>query len=57
MNEVELFIPGRIEILGNHTDHQNGKVICSPITLGNKVKAVTATCVTERMLMSTAFHD
>lgn len=39
MNKVELFVPGRIEILGNHTDHQNGKVICSPITLGNKVKA------------------
>lgn len=39
MNKVKLFIPGRIEIIGNHTDHQNGKVICSSINLGNTIKA------------------
>jgi len=38
-NKIELFIPGRVEILGNHTDHQNGKVICSPISIGNSVIA------------------
>ena len=25
--------PGRIEICGNHTDHQNGKVLCGAINL------------------------
>lgn len=38
-NNVKFIIPGRIEILGNHTDHQNGKVICSPINLNSQVNA------------------
>lgn len=36
---VKFIIPGRIEILGNHTDHQNGKVICSTINLNSQVSA------------------
>lgn len=38
-DSIKFAIPGRIEILGNHTDHQNGKVICSPICLTSKVYA------------------
>lgn len=36
---IKFIIPGRIEILGNHTDHQNGKVICSSINLKAQVSA------------------
>ncbi len=34
--------PGRIEVCGNHTDHQNGKVLCASITVD------TIACVTPR---------
>ena len=30
----ELFVPGRTELAGNHTDHQNGRVLASAIALG-----------------------
>lgn len=40
-NGVTLFSsPGRIEICGNHTDHNNGQVLCASITLD------TIACVT-----------
>lgn len=34
--------PGRIEIVGNHTDHNHGKVLCAAITL-DTLGAVSAT--------------
>lgn len=34
--------PGRIEVCGNHTDHNNGKVLCASITVD------TIACVTPR---------
>ncbi|MDE6471678.1 MAG: galactokinase [Clostridia bacterium] len=34
--------PGRIEVCGNHTDHNNGKVLCASITVD------TLACVTSR---------
>lgn len=30
---VFLSVPGRTEICGNHTDHQNGKVLASAVSL------------------------
>ena len=37
---TDIFVsPGRIELLGNHTDHNNGKVLVSSIDLN-----VTAAC-------------
>ena len=30
----EFFVPGRTELAGNHTDHQNGRVLASAIDLG-----------------------
>lgn len=39
--EVSFFSsPGRIEVCGNHTDHNNGKVLCASITVD------TVACVT-----------
>ena len=29
-----VFTPGRVELAGNHTDHQNGRVLASAIDLG-----------------------
>jgi len=29
-----LFAPGRVELAGNHTDHQNGRILASAIDLG-----------------------
>ncbi len=34
MKHIELFVPGRTEIAGNHTDHQGGKVACASIDAG-----------------------
>lgn len=32
--EIELFsVPGRTEVSGNHTDHNNGKVICASVDI------------------------
>lgn len=36
---MEIFVPGRTEIIGNHTDHQLGRVIASAVNLG-----ITARC-------------
>lgn len=33
--------PGRIEVIGNHTDHNNGKVVCASVTI-DTLAAVTA---------------
>lgn len=30
----ELFTPGRTELAGNHTDHQNGRILASAVDLG-----------------------
>lgn len=43
VNSFEFFSsPGRIELCGNHTDHNNGKVLCASITV-DTLGAVTAT--------------
>ena len=34
LKHIELFVPGRTEIAGNHTDHQGGKVVCASIDAG-----------------------
>lgn len=41
-SEPDMFIssPGRIELLGNHTDHNNGKVLCASITV-DTIGAIT----------------
>lgn len=36
---ITVFAPGRTELAGNHTDHQNGRILASAISLG-----LTATC-------------
>lgn len=35
----EIFVPGRTELAGNHTDHQNGRVLASAIDLGLRAHA------------------
>ena len=35
----EIFVSGRTELAGNHTDHQNGRILASAIDLG-----ITAVC-------------
>ncbi len=30
----EIFVPGRVELAGNHTDHQNGRVLASAVSAG-----------------------
>ena len=37
---IVIFSPGRIELLGNHTDHNNGKVLVSSVNL--KILAAVA---------------
>lgn len=32
--KYNLFVPGRTELLGNHTDHQNGRILAAAIDLG-----------------------
>ena len=41
-NGVFFSSPGRIEVCGNHTDHNNGKVLCASISVD------TLACVTEQ---------
>ena len=41
-NEVFFSSPGRIEVCGNHTDHNNGKVLCASISVD------TLACVTKQ---------
>ncbi len=31
---IEIFTPGRTELAGNHTDHQNGRILASGVDLG-----------------------
>ena len=35
----EFFVPGRTELAGNHTDHQNGRVLAAAIDLGLHARA------------------
>lgn len=30
----DFFVPGRTELAGNHTDHQNGRILASAVDLG-----------------------
>ena len=30
----EIFVPGRTELAGNHTDHQKGRILASAVDLG-----------------------
>jgi galactokinase len=30
----EIFVPGRTELAGNHTDHQNGRILASAVNIG-----------------------
>ena len=32
--KIKTFTPGRVELAGNHTDHQNGRVLASAVSLG-----------------------
>ena len=36
--------PGRIEVCGNHTDHNNGKVLCASISVDTVAKIGRASC-------------
>jgi galactokinase len=38
-NEVVAFAPGRVELLGNHTDYNQGLVLSAAIHLGVTVRA------------------
>ena len=31
---ITIFTPGRTELAGNHTDHQNGRVLASAVDVG-----------------------
>jgi len=39
MGNTRIFVPGRTELAGNHTDHQKGRVLASAVD-----KGITATC-------------
>ena len=34
MERTEIFVPGRTELGGNHTDHQGGSVLAAGVSLG-----------------------
>ena len=36
----EFFVPGRVELAGNHTDHQSGRILASAVDLGLYATAV-----------------
>ena len=36
--EKKLFVPGRTELAGNHTDHQHGLVLAAAVTLDTKAE-------------------
>ena len=36
----EIFVPGRVELAGNHTDHQDGRVLASAVSWGISAQAV-----------------
>ncbi|MEG2413928.1 MAG: galactokinase family protein [Clostridia bacterium] len=46
--------PGRIEVCGNHTDHNNGKVLCASITV-DTVACVTPTTENKIIVASYGF--
>ncbi|MEG1509109.1 MAG: galactokinase family protein [Clostridia bacterium] len=46
--------PGRIEVCGNHTDHNNGKVLCASITV-DTVACVTPSSKNEIIIDSIGF--
>ena len=31
----QIFVPGRTELAGNHTDHQNGRMLASAVQFGH----------------------
>lgn len=34
----EIFVPGRTELLGNHTDHQGGRVVAATLDIGMRLR-------------------
>lgn len=56
-HEVEIYsAPGRSEICGNHTDHQNGKVLATSITL-DTIAVVTENAGQEIYLKSEGYEE
>ena len=53
---MEFFSPGRTEIIGNHTDHQLGRVIASSVRPGIHASAVPA-CGSEIVINSDGFSQ
>lgn len=37
-DEGELFVPGRTELIGNHTDHQGGRVVAATLEAGMRLR-------------------
>lgn len=48
--------PGRIEVIGNHTDHNNGKVVAAAVTV-DTLAAVTPTIEREIIVHSEGYPD
>lgn len=48
--------PGRIEVVGNHTDHNNGKVLAAAVTI-DKLAFVTPTLDTKAVIHSEGYPD
>ena len=52
----EIFVSGRVELAGNHTDHQNGRILASAIDRG--LYAQAQPCEENRVLLhSKGFPD
>ncbi len=51
---IEVFAPGRIEILGNHTDYNEGMILSCAIPLGVRLRA-TKTAIRELRIKTEAF--
>ena len=45
----ECFVPGRTELAGNHTDHQNGRCLCAALDLGISAKYEANDCGAVRL--------
>ena len=44
----EFFVSGRTELAGNHTDHQNGRILAGALEMGIRAKAAAngqCTCI------------
>ena len=56
--EPEMFVsaPGRTEVVGNHTDHQNGRVLAAAVNL-DTVAAVAANGRDEVKLYSAGYDE